>query len=275
MDRRSALCHRVRPPASLRPPLPCRAAPAARAPPGRATSPVGPLRCGLPDGRVVPSPSRQLQCSLRARCDAPRARTAVWRATAGASASRPVGCNEDHGVTESRKVAAGPGGVCARLPDAPAPNRGSPHVSRRGPTPASVHQRDAASEVDRISSIGLDRLARAAGDQQGSDHNAVVLQRCQLSLNAIIARSGFIAEPQLGSRPIALIPTRRLWRPRSSLTGCRTRRGAVVPLTRRNFCRPHRISGGRCHTVTRRFWRIPWPPDGPIPAASIGQPLND
>ena len=52
-------------------------------------------------------------------------------------------------------------------------------------------------EVDRISPIGLDPLARSAGNQRGSDYDAVVLRGCQLSLNAVTARSGFVAEPQL------------------------------------------------------------------------------
>jgi hypothetical protein len=33
-------------------------------------------------------------------------------------------------------------------------------------------------EVDRISPIGLDPLARPTRDQRGSDHDAVVLQHC-------------------------------------------------------------------------------------------------
>ena len=64
------------------------------------------------------------------------------------------------------------------------------------------HRRQFASpmqlgEVDRVSPIGLDPLAWLAGDQRRSDHDAVVLRRGQLSLNAVTARSGFVAEPQL------------------------------------------------------------------------------
>ena len=52
-------------------------------------------------------------------------------------------------------------------------------------------------EVDRIPPVRLDPLAGLARDQRGSDHDAVVPRRGQLSLNAVAARSGLIAEPQL------------------------------------------------------------------------------
>src|SRR5215469_7928727 len=73
-----------------------------------------------------------------------RARTAGRRATVGASASRPVGCSDDPDATGSRKVAGGLDEVSALRPDAPAPSRALPRVPRREPTPASVHQPDAA-----------------------------------------------------------------------------------------------------------------------------------
>jgi hypothetical protein len=52
-------------------------------------------------------------------------------------------------------------------------------------------------QVHRISPIGLDPLARSAGHQRGNDRDTVVLRCCKLSLNAVTARPGLIAEPQV------------------------------------------------------------------------------
>ena len=51
-------------------------------------------------------------------------------------------------------------------------------------------------EIDRISPIGLALFARPTGISEGAT-TTQLLRRCELSLNAVTARSGFIAEPQL------------------------------------------------------------------------------
>ena len=69
------------------------------------------------------------------------------------------------------------------------PGIGNPHCSQlAGP----VQPRQAG----RIPPIGFDPVAGALGDQRGSDHDAVMPVRRQLTLDAIAARPRLIAEPQ-------------------------------------------------------------------------------
>jgi hypothetical protein len=52
-------------------------------------------------------------------------------------------------------------------------------------------------QTGRIPPIGLDPVAGTLGDQRRGDHNAFMPVRRQLTLNAIAARAGLIAQPQL------------------------------------------------------------------------------
>src|SRR5260221_6165179 len=125
-------------------PEPSRAAPAARAPPGRETNPAAPPRYGLPDGHAAPPPPRGPRYNLPTRCDAPPARISIQPASDGASTSRPAGYNDGHGAAGSRRVADGPDAGCERLPNLAARDRGSPHGPDLEPRPRSVHRPDAA-----------------------------------------------------------------------------------------------------------------------------------
>jgi hypothetical protein len=48
-----------------------------------------------------------------------------------------------------------------------------------------------------ITPVGLDPLARLAWDQRWSDHHALVSKAGELSLDAVAARTGLVAEPEL------------------------------------------------------------------------------
>src|SRR6202041_1707103 len=51
-------------------------------------------------------------------------------------------------------------------------------------------------EVDRIASVGFDPITWLARDQRRSDHGTFVPDRAQMALDAIAARSGFVAKSQ-------------------------------------------------------------------------------
>jgi hypothetical protein len=56
------------------------------------------------------------------------------------------------------------------------------------------------AEVDRVSSVSLDPLARLARDQRWGNHGTVVSHSSKLPLNALAAWSGLITKPQFSSR---------------------------------------------------------------------------
>src|ERR1700733_14285268 len=59
--------------------------------------------------------------------------------------------------------------------------------------------------VDRIAPVGFDPIAWFAGDQRRRDYGTFVAHCTQLSLDAIAARSGFVAKSQisLSCRPVS------------------------------------------------------------------------
>jgi hypothetical protein len=81
------------------------------------------------------------------------------------------------------------------------------------------HRRQLARPVQlrqrgRIATIGLHPVAGTARDQRRRGHNAVLIQTAQLTVDAVAARAGFVAEaePPLQALDEALY---RLWRARN------------------------------------------------------------
>jgi hypothetical protein len=95
-------------------------------------------------------------------------------------------------------------------------------------------------EINRIPPVGLDPVARLSRDQRRSHHNAFMHCSAQLPLDAVTARSGFIAESQFaitagqfyrqrlqGSRCVCDLPVLAHLSPLARL-GKRNRNGILV-----------------------------------------------
>jgi hypothetical protein len=60
------------------------------------------------------------------------------------------------------------------------------------------------AKVMSVSSICFDSVARAAGDQRWPDHDAAMASGGHLTLDAVVARPGFVANVTIDARPAKL-----------------------------------------------------------------------
>ena len=162
----------------------------------RETTPAKQPRSVPPAGRVVPSLLRQLRWHLPTRYNEQAARTSDRTTSGDALSSRQTGDSDGHAATGSWTIAGVSDACCARLPDVHARDRASPRgpdpLTKPGSPPGPMQ----CGKFARVAPVGLDPLARLSRDQRRSHHRTLVPKPGELSLNAIAARAGFIAEPK-------------------------------------------------------------------------------
>ena len=64
------------------------------------------------------------------------------------------------------------------------------------PDPGQLARPQQPRQGDRVAPVGLDALARALGDQRGRNDIAAVAERCDLAIEPVAGRAGFVAEVQ-------------------------------------------------------------------------------
>jgi len=163
---------------------------------------------------------------------------------------QPAACDGGPGATGTRRAARGPG---AR----PAPRRAGHGSGRASPPASGTHTAvNSLARCNRAKLVAsrrsvLMRSPARLGDQRRRHHHAVVPQPRQLTLDAVAAPAGLVAEPQPRS------VTAELARPAAPPPPACWRSGHTPAPRRVAHPRPPRPQCPPCQHQTRQIWYDP------------------